>query len=208
MDENQVPVFSGYQPEQNNQKTLGDRFRGSFAELLEFVAIILVLWVIIHYFIAEPHQVSGSSMFPNFKDHDLIITNKLPNHFGEYVRGEVIVFQNPRDASEDYIKRVIGMPGEKLKIMNGHVYINDELLPEPYLGSDVITQTRGFMSEGEEVVVPGDSLFVMGDNRPGSSDSREWGPLKKDLIIGQAWVRYWPFNKFQILEIGQAYKQN
>ncbi len=196
--------YVGFQPEEQSR---WDKIKGNMAELVEFVAIILVLYVIIHYFIAEPHQVSGSSMVPNFTDKDLIITNKLPTHFGGFKRGEVIIFQNPRDASQDYIKRIIGLPGERLKILDSQIYINGSPLAEPYLSSDVVTLTRGFMDEGEEIKVPEGTFFVMGDNREGSSDSREWGPLKEELIIGQAWLRYWPVKKFEILKIGSGYKK-
>lgn len=182
------------------------KFKSNFAELAEFVAIILVIYAIIHLFVAEPHQVSGNSMYSNLQDQNLIITNKLATRFADFKRGEVIVFQNPRDASQDYIKRIIGLAGEKIMIQNNVVYINGQPLSEPYLPSNVITRTRGFMGEGQELTIPEGSFFTMGDNREGSSDSREWGPLKKELIVGQAWLRYWPLNKFQLLETNKGYK--
>lgn len=195
-------MYPGYE-----EPTFMDKIRNNLAELIEFVAIILVLYVIIHFFVAEPHQVSGTSMVPNFKDLDLIITNKLATRFSTFQRGEVIVFQNPRNAREDYIKRIVGLPGERIKIANNQVYINGEPIDQSYLPAGTPIRTKGYMSENEEIVIPEDTYFVMGDNREGSTDSREWGPLKKELIVGQAFLRYWPVDKFEILKINSAYKQ-
>lgn len=201
MDQAQQQYYTG-----TEEPSRWSKLKGSLAELAEFVAIILVLYAIIHLFVAEPHQVSGNSMYPNMQDQNLIITNKLANTFGGYKQGEVIVFQNPRDASQDYIKRIIALPGQRIKILANQVYVDGEVLSEPYLPSTTRTETRGFMGEGEELTVPKGTYFTMGDNREGSSDSREWGPLNADLIVGQAWLRYWPLDKFQILEINKGYK--
>ncbi len=201
------PRAQGYYPGYD-EPTFMDKLRNNLAELIEFVAIILVLYVIIHFFVAEPHQVSGSSMVPNFRDQDLIITNKLATRLSTFQRGEVIIFQNPRNASEDYIKRIVGLPGERIRISNNEIFINGTVLDQSFLPAGTITRTKGYMSEGEEILIPNDTYFVMGDNREGSSDSREWGPLKKELIIGQAFLRYWPLSKFELLKINSAYKQS
>jgi signal peptidase I len=181
-----------------------DRFKSGFAELIEFVAIVGVIVLIIQFFIAKPHQVSGNSMFPNFHNGDYIITNLLTTRFGELKHGEVVVFKYPRDKSKVFIKRVIGMPGDRVKIMRDHIYLNGTLLNEPYLPAGTPTRTKGFMDEGEEVTVPKDQYFVVGDNREGSSDSREWGPLTKEDIIGQAYLRYWPLSKVGLIKIDQG----
>lgn len=186
------------------QTSWWDKAKGGLAELIEFVAIVGVIVLVIHYLIAEPHLVSGNSMVPNFHDGDYIITNKLATRFAELQRGEVIILQYPRDPNKVFIKRIIGMPGERLKIMDNVVYINGQLLSEPYLPKDTVTQVRGFMADGEEITIPEGQYFVMGDNREGSSDSREWGPEKKELIIGQAIFRYWPINKISIISIDKA----
>jgi signal peptidase I len=108
-------------------------------------------------------------------------------------RGEVLVFEYPRDMSKDYIKRVIALPGETVAINDGQVFVNGTLLDEPYL-DQIPTTCRGedACNNGQPVTVPPGAVFVMGDNRNNSSDSREWGALPLDGIIGKAWVSYWP----------------
>ncbi|MBI4036800.1 signal peptidase I [Candidatus Daviesbacteria bacterium] len=179
------------------------KLKDSLIDLIEFIAIVGALFVVIRFFIAEPHKVSGTSMTPNFHDGDYIITNKLTTRFGKPTRGEVIILQNPRNTSQDFIKRIVGLPGEKIRVENGKVYINDVPLDEPYLPPNTYTQSGAFLAEGEEITVPDNQYFVMGDNRGGSSDSREWGPVTYQLIIGQAWVRYWPLKNGALIKIDQ-----
>jgi len=170
--------------------------------IIEFIQTLVVFAAIgtaVYLFIAQPHKVSGSSMYPNFKNNDYIITNKIGYDFEKPQRGQVIVFKNPRDLSQDFIKRIIGLPGEKVKVQDGHVYINDQMLPEPYLPKDLTTMSGAFAQEGQEIDVPADNYFVMGDNRPASSDSREWGFVTRQEIIGQAFFRYWPENEIGVI---------
>lgn len=185
------------------EPTFWSKLKDGLIDLIEFIAIVGALFVIIRFFIAEPHKVSGSSMVPNFHDGDYIITNKLTTRFGNPARGEVIILQNPRNTSQDFIKRIIGLPGEKIKVENGKVYIDGQTLYEPYLTSNTITQGGAFLADGEEMTVPDNQYFVMGDNRSGSSDSREWGPVTYQLIVGQAWVRYWPLKNGSLIKIDQ-----
>ncbi len=189
--------------EPTEQTSWWDKTKGGLAELIEFVAIVGVIVLVIHYLIAEPHLVSGNSMVPNFIDGDYIITNKLATRFSTPKRGEVIILKYPRDFNKVFIKRIVGMPGERIKITDGIVSINGQILQEPYLPKDTVTQVRGFISDGEELTIPDGQYFVMGDNREGSSDSREWGPLKRELIIGQAIFRYWPLPKVGIIHVDQ-----
>lgn len=176
-----------------------DKFKGHLINLFIFVAVVLSIMLVVHKFIAEPHKVSGSSMVPNFKDGDFIITNKIATNYYPLHRGEIIIFTSPRDASKVFIKRIIALPQDKIRIQDGKVYLNDRQINEPYLPSGTNTSNQGYLSEGEEILIPDNQYFVIGDNRGGSSDSREWGPVKKELIIGQAFLRYWPINKFGII---------
>jgi signal peptidase I len=165
-------------------------------ELFQTLVIFATIAIIIYWLIAQPHKVSGASMFPNFKDGDFIITDKLTYKFGEPKRGDVVVFKNPRDESEDFIKRIMGLPGDRIKVENGHVYINGKMVNEGFLKSDVITPGGSFMHEGQEIVVQPGEYIAMGDNRQHSSDSREWGFVTKKEIIGRVFLRYWPANQF------------
>lgn len=177
-----------------------DKTKAHLIDLFIFVAVVSAIMLVVHKFVAEPHQVSGSSMVPNFKDGDFIITNKIATNFYPLHRGEIIIFTNPRDNSKVFIKRVIGLPKDRVKILAGNVFLNDKKIDEPYLPQQTLTPASTYLSEGEEIVVPDNQYFVIGDNRGGSSDSREWGPVKKELVIGQAWLRYWPIDKFGIIK--------
>lgn len=184
------------------EESLISKLKSNFIELIEFVAVMLAILVVIRFFVAEPHKVSGNSMIPNFHDKDYIITNKLTLRFGELKRGEVIILTNPRNKDQVFIKRVIGLPGEKVRLQNGVVFINESPLSEPYLTPELKTPGESFLQEGEVITIPDGQYFVMGDNRVASSDSREFGPVKVDLIIGQAYLRYWPLDKLGLISIG------
>lgn len=186
----------------SEEESFTGKLKSHFLDLIEFVAIVGVIVLVVHYFIAEPHQVSGSSMVPNFHEGDYIITNKLTTKFSTIKRYQVIIFKSPREPSKVFIKRVIGLPDERVKIADGHVFVNSFLLTEHYLPPTTLTSGGAFLSNNEEVVVPQDQYFVMGDNRGGSSDSREWGPVRKELVIGEAWLRYWPVPKFGLIKQG------
>lgn len=187
---------------QIDEPSFGAKLKNNVIELIEFVAIVFAILMAIRVFVAEPHKVSGNSMFPNFHDGDYIITNKLSLRYSELKRGEVIILQNPTNTNQIFIKRIIGLPGETLKISNGKVYINGELLEEPYLPNDLRTSGERYLKDGDEITVTGDNYFVMGDNRTNSSDSREFGLLNKNLIVGQAFLRYWPIDKTKLINIG------
>lgn len=131
--------------------------------------------------IARPYAISGEAMYPNYKDGQYYLTS-IYKQGNELNRGDVIIFKAPPSPDRDYIKRVIGLPGEKIMLKDGVVYINGEVLTEEYANG---TETLGanFLQEGEEITVPEDEYFVLGDNRPYSSDSREWGFVPEENII-------------------------
>lgn len=177
-----------YQPEPDrNQVTFKEHVIDFFQTLVVFAAI----GTAIYWLIAQPHKVSGSSMHPNFKDGDYIITDKLTYKFDEPKRGDIVVFKNPKDESVDFIKRIIGVPGDHVKVQDGKIYLNGEILEEPYLPG-TITNPGSFLSEGSEVVVEDGRYITIGDNRSASSDSREWGFITRQEIIGKVFFRYWP----------------
>lgn len=178
-----------------NQGTPAQPKVGLTSHIVEFIQTLVIFAAIasaIYLFIAQPHKVSGSSMYPNFHDGDYIITDKVTYKVSEPKRGDVVVFKNPKDETQDFIKRIMGVPGDTINVKNGHVYLNGKLLEEPFLKPEVITNPGFFLQEGESVTVPEGRLVVMGDNRSNSSDSREWGYITKEEIIGRVVIRYWP----------------
>lgn len=167
------------------------KFLLSIWEVVEAMAVALASIFIIYSFIAQPFLVQGASMEPNFSTGNYLIVDEITYRFREPARGEVIVFHNPNDKSEFYIKRIIGLPGEKIEIRNGIVTINEELFEEEYLPEGAIVDGDVSFDLKE------DEYFVMGDNRSRSFDSRRWGPLKRDEIVGAVRLRFWPIDSFQ-----------
>ena len=163
-------------------------------ELIETVVLSLVIFLLIRQ-VVQNYRIESHSMEPNFYEGEFILVNKLAYKLGAPERGDVLVFHNPNNPDEDYIKRIIGLPGDTVEIHDGRVFINGQPLIEDYPIKEI---PRSAVYEAE--VIQPDHLFVMGDNRPQSSDSRSFGQLSEDLIVGKAWVRVWPFNKFGIIE--------
>lgn len=143
-------------------------------------------------------------MFPTFKNAEFILTNLITLRFNSPDRGDVIVFQAPTDHDKDYIKRVIGVAGDTVMVQGGYVFVNGEKLNESlYLSDEVRTLPGAFLREGQPVTVPAGDFIVMGDNRPHSSDSREWGFLKTNELIGKSFFVYWPPNQMRLVKNGQ-----
>jgi signal peptidase I len=143
--------------------------------------------ILIITFLYQPVRVEGTSMLPRLVNHDRLFINKFVYHISAIERGDVVVFHYPRDPEKSYIKRVIARPGDRLRIEHGQVWLNGKLLPEPYV-PDEYRDTRSM----DELIVPEDTFFMMGDHRSISSDSREFGPVARDLIYGKAAFVYWP----------------
>lgn len=176
-------------------KELIRRLGSFFLDILQTVVLAAAIFVISYLFLFQPHQVIGNSMDPNFADKEYLLSDKVSYRLHLPARGDVIVFKSPPDPEKDYIKRIIGLPGEKIKIQGGKVYINGDLLKENYIPSESFTIPGLFLREGHEVQVPPNSYIALGDNRNHSSDSREWGFVPRDSIIGKAFIRYWPLNE-------------
>lgn len=157
------------------------------------------IFAIVYLFLFQPHQVVGDSMIPNFHNGEYLLTDKISYRIREPERGEVIVFKAPNDVEKDYIKRIIATPLETIKIEKGIIFVNDARLDEnDYLSEGTRTFAGQNVLEGIEYKVPQDSYFVLGDNRVNSSDSREWGFVKKGAIIGRSFLVYWPLEKFRL----------
>ncbi len=170
-------------------------------DTVQTLLIVFAVFLVIYVFLFRPFQVSGSSMYPTFFDKQYILTNIVALRFGRPKQGDVVVFKAPNDPEKDYIKRVIGVPGDSVMIRNGDVYVNGKLLDQSaYLQPSVKTYGGAFLREGVATVVPSDYYFVLGDNRPGSSDSREWGFVPIKSVIGESFFVYWPLNKMEIIK--------
>ena len=161
-------------------------------DILETFVFIGSIFIVIYLFILTPNQVKGASMEPTFHNGDYILTSRITYKFRNPQRGDVIVFRSPKNPDIEYIKRIIGLPGDKILIENNEVYVNGIKLEEAYISAKTNLWEGGFIKEGVPIIVPADHVFVMGDNRPRSSDSREFGPIPIDSIIGQVFYRYFP----------------
>ena len=170
-----------------------------FMDFMETIVVALSIFVVVYLFLVQQHEVKGSSMEVSFHNNEYILTDKISYRFVNPKRGDVIIFKAPNNPDVDYIKRVIGLPGDQVKVEKGFVFVNDQKLTEYYLKEKTYLYPGSFMLEGTDISVPKDYLFVMGDNRTHSSDSREFGPIPKDSIIGKAFLRYWPITEFGLV---------
>ena len=162
-------------------------------ELTETIVLSLIIFLLMRQ-VVQNYRIESHSMEPNFIEGQFILVNKLAYTLGEPSRGDVLVFNNPNNANEDYIKRIIALPGDTLEIKEQQVFINDEPLDEPFIQNKI---SPGFY-RGPDIIEP-NSLFVMGDNRPNSSDSRAFGQLSQDLVVGKAWLRVWPLDTWGLI---------
>lgn len=178
-------------------------FRGFlvfFADIFETIIVALAVFLLTYFFLIQPHRVQGDSMLPNFQNGELILTDKISYRIRQPARGDIIVFRAPTDPGKDFIKRIVALPGEKVKLLDGKIYINESPLKESYLPYDSTSASGSYLREGIEISIPEGKYFVMGDNRNHSSDSREWGAVGKATIVGRAFIIYWPPPSFALVQ--------
>jgi len=164
------------------------------------LAFSVVIAVVLIVFIYQPVKVEGTSMEPGLSDNERIFINKFTYklNLGDVRRGDTVVFWYPADTTKSYIKRVIGLPGDRIRIQHGQVYINGSPLLEDYVAERF--RDPSTWAEGREVPVPPGDYFVLGDHRNSSSDSRSWGWVPRDNIYGKAVFVYWPLDKLGRVE--------
>ena len=175
-----------------------------FIDIVETLVVAAAIFVVVYLFLLQPHQVRGASMEPNLSDGQYILTDKISYRFSDPHRGDIIVFKAPVDENFDYIKRIIGLPGETISIIEDEIIIrnsenpNGFTLGEPYSFNGVNSPGE-VLSNEVEFTISQNKYFVMGDNRSQSFDSREWGELPRKNIIGKGWLKYWPIPDFSLI---------
>lgn len=176
---------------------------GCAAEIIETLVLTLVIFFVIQNLVAQPFQVKGSSMERTFVESDYVLVDRLTPRWSPYARGQVVVFQPPAtvsDLSEPFIKRVIGVGGDTVEVRDGRVYVNGLALDEPYLFHNAAGVAEPTIAgDPSRWVVPEGDLFVMGDHRQVSDDSRVFGPIPVSSVIGRGVIRYWPLSEFGII---------
>ena len=173
---------------------------GCLFEIVETLVLTLIIFFVIQTFVAQPYRVEQQSMERTLEPDQYVLVDKLTPRFDDYKRGDIVIFDPPATWADargtPYIKRIIGLPGDRVAIRDGLVYVNDVALQEPYLYEGQPTVATGPDSTW---VVPPNELFVMGDHREDSADSRVFVPVPRDRVIGRAWLRYFPLSTFGVL---------
>ncbi len=177
---------------------------GCLVEVVETLVLTLVIFFVIQNFVAQPYMVQQMSMENTLQPGQYVLVDKLTPRFDDYSRGDIVVFKPPtgyeQGGDTPFIKRVVGLPGDTITIRDGDVLVNGKGLTEAYtFPGDGASQPTEAPPDRAEWVVGPDELFVLGDHRQQSSDSRVFGPIKRDAVIGRAWLRYWPFDTLGIL---------
>lgn len=178
---------------------------GCLLEIVETLVLTLIIFWVIQSFVAQPYRVQQQSMETTLEPDQYVLVDKLTPKFDPYKRGDIVVFNPPtnwvQQGGQPYIKRVIGVGGDTIELKNGAVYLNGTKLIEPYVfrdGDGDPQPTEDLIGAGKWVI-PAGELFLMGDHRANSADSREFGPVEIQDVIGRAWLRYWPIQTFTIL---------
>jgi signal peptidase I len=178
------------------------RWRGCLLEIVETVLLTVVIFFLVQHFVAQPYQIMQVSMENTLEPGQYVLVDKISPVWSDYKRGDVIVFEPPKGYSEDgqdipFIKRVIGVGGDLVEIHDYSVFVNGVKLAEPYLYQNQPTTPLTGTASWR---VPDGELFVMGDHREASQDSRVFGPIAKSSVVGRAWLRYWPMRQFGFVE--------
>ena len=180
---------------ESKSKTRGFHLAFELKSWFRDILLAFAIAIFIVIFVVQPVKVEGTSMQPRLVDQERIFVNRFIYRFQDIHRGDVVVFWYPRDRSKSFIKRVLGIPGDKVEIRAGMVYVNDGKVEEPYL-NPAFQDYKTY----QPVRVPAGKYFVLGDHRNSSNDSRSWGFVAHDLIYGKAIFSYWPFSRFGLVE--------
>lgn len=186
--------FTPYEPPQSPN---GAAARIVITELIKIVCVVAIVVWLVQYFLFRPFTVKGASMEPNYETRQYLIIDKVTYRFNEPQRGDVVVLRHNEDIREYFLKRVVALPGERIRIQHGKVTIYDGAHPDGVILDEHAYLDPAISTNGELIMTMGsDEYFVLGDNRPVSQDSRIIGPVKRADIIGRVWLRGWPLDKF------------
>lgn len=170
--------------------------RSGFSVFIEFVVIFAVAYLLayaLQNFLFGNFEIKQHSMEPTLYEFDRVFINRMTYKYSNPNRGDIVILLDPTGKQDDFVKRVIALPGEVVSIKNGEVFVNEKKIDEPYISKDLSIENMG------SIRVPSDNFFVMGDNRPVSSDSRRFGPIPKENILGKVFVVWWPLAHSRVL---------
>ena len=195
-NENNIPSFGS-----SDEESMGESIKLFILETLKVVFLSLAIIIPVRFFLIQPFYVKGASMEPTYLDHEYLIIDEISYRFREPRRDEVVVFHPPNNEKQYYIKRVVGIPGDRIRVTGGQVYRYDEGSPEGKVldESFLAPNTRTF---GEvDIKLEDEEYFVMGDHREASLDSRVFGAVHRSAIVGRTWVRGWPLNRVTVFPV-------
>lgn len=190
-------------PEKNttiSKSEIKNQLKDFIWETLKVIIISLVIILPVRYFLIQPFYVKGASMEPNFYEHEYLIVDEISYRLNNPQRGDVIVFRYPKDPSQYFIKRVIGLPGETIKLSGGKITIINKDNPQGFILNEDIYLPNINTQGNQDIELAQDEYYVLGDNRASSLDSRFFGPIKRSDIVGRTWIRGWPFNRVTIFD--------
>ncbi|HRY63250.1 MAG TPA: signal peptidase I [Patescibacteria group bacterium] len=188
-----------FEPETEKEALL-DQIKEFVWETIKVVVFSLVIIIPVRYFLIQPFYVKGASMEPNYFDHEYLVIDEISYRLGEIERGDVVVFKYPNDPSQYFIKRVIGLPAETLKIQDGKIHITNAAHPEGFILDENHYLPNIYTQGQDEITLGTAEYFVLGDNRASSLDSRVFGSISRSAIVGRTWLRGWPINRAQVFK--------
>jgi signal peptidase I len=169
-------------------------------ELVQVLAISLAIIIPVRYFLVQPFYVKGASMEPSFWDHEYLIIDELSYRFKQPQRGDIVVFRYPADPKQFFIKRIIGLPGETVEVAGGQIKIYNDKHPNGSVLDEKMYLDQDYTAMTRTATLKNDEYFVLGDNRIASLDSRLFGPIKRELIVGKVWLRGWPLDNWKVFD--------
>lgn len=201
-EHNMLPENQAPSPAEAEPSSAWSGFTSDFFKVLLIAVLIIAP---IRYFLFQPFVVHGESMEPNFADGDYLIIDELSYRLRDPARGEVVVLHPPNDPSQFFIKRIIGLPGERVLIRNGDVQIYNDVYPEGFIITEPYLVDVNITFGSVDIRLGSDEYYVLGDNRLQSSDSRVWGPVKEEAIVGRAYIRALPVGRINLFPTPEYY---